>query len=296
VVTYPRVPRKSDHWDFIEKHDRIVSRAQLREFGWSDDQVDREIGHWLRQVHQGVFLAGGGQLSNRSRWRAAVVATQPNGLLSHASAAVVWDYEPRDFETHVSVPRHTRVRHPGIRIHRPAVLPRPRYVNGLAVSSPLDTLVDLAASKRTDRQLERLLDDAARRRLIDLASARDEVKAISRRGARRLAAILDDADATDSDLEDVFLGLIRGAGLPEPLSQKKLCGYRVDFFWPTMRLVVETDGLAFHRTRDQQAKDRARDQRLTAAGYTCLRFTNHQVRHQQKIVLRTLRVVMRRAA
>lgn len=103
-------------------------------------------------------------------------------------------------------------------------------------------------------------------------------------------------DNTDSELEDVFLELVRDADLSEPLTQAKACGFRVDFLWPDLKLVVETDGLSFHRTRQQQAKDRIRDQRLTAAGYTCLRFTDFQVRRQPRSVLRTLTQVMRRLA
>jgi very-short-patch-repair endonuclease len=52
---------------------------------------------------------------------------------------------------------------------------------------------------------------------------------------------------------------------------------RVDFLWHELRLVVETDGLRYHRTAAQQSKDRRRDQDLTAAGYTVLRFTYAQV-------------------
>ena len=163
------------------------------------------------------------------------------------------------------MPAGRRVRHPGIRIHRPA----------------------------TDVRLERLVDEAARRRLVDLDTGRHEVREISRHGARRLAAVLAAADRTDSDLEDAFLSLVREAGLPEPLTQQKLELFRVDFLWPDLRLVVETDGLEFHRTRQQQAKDRNRDQRLTAAGYTCLRFTDYQVRRRSGYVLDTLRRVMR---
>jgi len=42
---------------------------------------------------------------------------------------------------------------------------------------------------------------------------------------------------------------------------------------------VETDGLRYHRTPAQQARDVVRDQAHTAAGMTPLRFTRAQVRH-----------------
>jgi very-short-patch-repair endonuclease len=69
-------------------------------------------------------------------------------------------------------------------------------------------------------------------------------------------------------------------------------GYRLDFLWPKARLVVETDGLRYHRTPAQQAKDRVRDQALVAAGFTVLRFTHAQVRYDPRHVVATLLAVL----
>jgi very-short-patch-repair endonuclease len=67
-----------------------------------------------------------------------------------------------------------------------------------------------------------------------------------------------------------------------------VCGFRVDFFWPKLGLVVETDGLRYHRTAASQARDRIRDQTFTAAGLTPLRFTRAQVRYEPAHVQSTL--------
>ncbi len=53
---------------------------------------------------------------------------------------------------------------------------------------------------------------------------------------------------TDSELERMMLPLIRRAGLPLPRTGVMLNGFKVDFFWPEIGLVVETDGLRYHRT------------------------------------------------
>ena len=73
-------------------------------------------------------------------------------------------------------------------------------------------------------------------------------------------------------------------------------GFRVDFYWPDLGLVVETDGLRYHRTPARQARDRLRDQVHTAAGLTPLRFTHAQVRYEPKHVKRTLAAVGGRLA
>jgi very-short-patch-repair endonuclease len=79
-----------------------------------------------------------------------------------------------------------------------------------------------------------------------------------------------------------------------PRTQTVVNGARVDFFWPDLGLVVETDGLTYHRTPAQQAKDRRRDQLHTAAGLTCLRFTNAQIRRERQAVASTLQAVVAR--
>jgi hypothetical protein len=60
-----------------------------------------------------------------------------------------------------------------------------------------------------------------------------------------------------------------------------------------VHLVVETDGLRYHRTPAQQAEDRRRDQRHTVAGLTVLRFTHGQVTHEPEHVAATLRALPR---
>jgi very-short-patch-repair endonuclease len=70
-----------------------------------------------------------------------------------------------------------------------------------------------------------------------------------------------------------------------------LNGFKVDFYWPDLGLVVETDGLRYHRTPAQQARDRLRDQAHTAAGLTPLRFTHSQVAYERAHVRRTLAAV-----
>jgi very-short-patch-repair endonuclease len=126
-----------------------------------------------------------------------------------------------------------------------------------------------------------LVDHGELRALVD--------EMAGRRGIRKLRTILGAGWlGTDSNLERRFLALVANAGLPWPETQAWLHGFRVDFFWPDLGLVVETDGLTYHRTPAEHAVDRKRDQVLTAAGLTCLRFTNAQVRTEGHDVRRTL--------
>ena len=73
-------------------------------------------------------------------------------------------------------------------------------------------------------------------------------------------------------------------------------GFKLDFLWRELGLVVETDGLRYHRTAAQQGRDRRRDQVLTAAGLTVLRFTHAQVATGPDAVRGTLSAVAARLA
>ena len=68
-------------------------------------------------------------------------------------------------------------------------------------------------------------------------------------------------------------GLIREAGLPAPLTNRKVAGYRADFVWPEQRLIVEVDGYQFHGHRLAFERDRKRDAAHLLAGYRVIRIT-----------------------
>jgi very-short-patch-repair endonuclease len=99
---------------------------------------------------------------------------------------------------------------------------------------------------------------------------------------------------TASELERWFLPIARAAGLPKPLTSTGVNGFEVDFYWPDLGLVVETDGWRYHRTPFAQTRDRRRDQTHTRRGLTQLRFTHKQIRYERPWVQDTLADVARR--
>jgi len=143
---------------------------------------------------------------------------------------------------------------------------------GIPATSPGRTLIDLGA-RLSERQLEAAISEADRLDLIDPESLRELVGLRPRvRGVARLRAVLDARTfrLTDSALERRFLRLVATAGLPVPETGRVLNGFKVDFFWEKLGLVVETDGLRYHRTPAQQARDRLRDQaRGRLASHAC---------------------------
>lgn len=158
----------------------------------------------------------------------------------------------------------------------------------------MQTLIDEATVLAPDR-LERAVNEADKRGLTNPEALR---AALARRGGEPgvvpLRTRLDRRTFrfSDSDLELWFRPLARAAGLPEPLTKAWVNGFEVDFFWPAFGLVVEVDGLRYHRTPSQQARGLLRDQAHTAAGLTPLRFSHEQIRFEPDHVRATLTTVL----
>ncbi len=281
-------------WGLVRNQHGVIARRQLLALGYSRAAIRHRVASGrLHPVWRGVYAVGRPELTCEGRWMSAVMACGPKAALSHDSAAALWGIAPRGSEeTHVSVPVHvSRVRE-GIVIHRRAALEVTRR-RGIPVTTVVTTLIDLAAKVRRG-QLEAAINEADKRDLVDPERLRNALERVPPRpGLAKLRETLDRRTftLTDSELERRFLPLARRAGLPQPCTQAKVNGFRVDFYWPDLGLVVETDGLRYHRTPAQQARDRVRDQRHLAAGLTPLRFTHAQVRFEPEHVHRTLAAV-----
>lgn len=228
---------------------------------------------------------------------AAVLACGDGAALSHRSAAALWGLQsPAGGSIHVSVPAARRAKHRGITVHREEHLDVTTH-KGIRATTPLVTLIALATTEPRNR-LEAAINEADKLDLIDPETLRAMLEAAPRRrGVGVLKRTLDirTFTLTDSELERRFLPIARRAGLPAPLAQRWVNGHRVDFYWPELALVVETDGLRYHRTPAQQTADRIRDQAHAAAGLTAVRFTRAQVRHDPGHVEAVLRAVAERA-
>ena len=195
------------------------------------------------------------------------------------------------------MPPDVHRRRNGIHLHRRVFRAGDRTRrDGIPVTSATRTLLDLATFLR-EEDLEAAVNEADKLWLIDPERLRSEVEArAGLDGVADLRKVLDRRtfQLTDSELERRFLRLVRRAGLQPPRTRQRVNGFRVDFYWPELALVVETDGLRYHRTPAQQARDRQRDQVHIAAGLTPLRFTHSQVAFEPARVGDLLRSVAER--
>jgi very-short-patch-repair endonuclease len=278
-------------WGLVRRQHGVVARSQLLELGFGSDSIKHRIARGrLHPLWRGVYAVGRREVSQHGRWMAAVLSCGPKALLSHRSAAALWGLLRSPSAIEVVIPADVYRRRPGIRVHRRARLDPTEWavVDGIPLTNPACTLVDIA-SLVPEWQLERAINEADRLDLIDPEALRAAIEPLSRRpGLTRLRTLLDRHTFTDSGLERRFLSLARSAGLQAPQAQARVNGFRVDFYWPDLGLVVETDGLRYHRTPGQQARDHQRDQAHAAAGLTTLRFAEAQVRNEPDRVRETL--------
>jgi very-short-patch-repair endonuclease len=225
---------------------------------------------------------------------AAVLSCGDGAALSHRSAAGLWGFgteEPGVID--VSVRRRCELRRPGLRVRGRPSLPGDDIVirDGISVTTPVRTLVDLA-TELSPRAVERAINEADKRDLVDPETLRTALdRYVGEPGAPLLRRLLDKRTfrLSDSQLEVLFRPIATAAGLPQPLTKQMVNGFEVDFFWPALGLIVETDGLRYHRTPATQARDAQRDRAHILAGMTPLRFTHHEIRYERSRVRDELR-------
>jgi len=225
---------------------------------------------------------------------AAVLACGLEAKLSHRSAAALWGFgEEHPAFIEISVRQHRNVHRPGIRTHdRPGLWNRDVGAHlGIPVTTPVRTFLDLA-TVTGPKTLERSINEADKLDVIDADSLRKELEDHpGLPGIRLLRHVLDKHTfrLSDDELERLFRPLAAAAGLPTPLTKHIVNRFEVDFYWPDLGLVVETDGWRYHRTPSAQTRDALRFQVHVAHGLTPLRFSHHQVKYEPRHVVGILR-------
>lgn len=286
--------------DLAAGQNGVVTAGQLRVLGLARGAIEHRLRvGCLFPVHRGVYSVWRATPSRAGQLTVAVLACGDRAVLSHWAAAEWWGlvgYRAGTIEVTVPAPGGRRCA--GVVVHRsPDLTPHDRrLVRGLAVTPVARTIID-AAPTASRRDLERMLDEAERLRLLDfgdVAASLDGHR--GRRGVGRVRRVLACHDAgstwTHSELEERFLALCDRSALPRPRVNYLVGRHELDFWWPDQRLNAECDGRGAHATRRAFEADRARDAELTASGVRVLRFTYRQVALEAPVVAHRLRTAL----
>jgi very-short-patch-repair endonuclease len=279
----------------------VVTRSALEGHGFSEEAIEHRLATGrLHLISPGVYAVGRPELTPHGRWMAAVLACGDDAALSHRSAAELWGigYE-EEGRIDVSIRRKSKITRKGIKVRARPSLGASSFVVrfGIPVTHPVQTMIDVATELRP-MQLERAVNEADKLDLVDPETLRRALDGYGGMpGVRTLRTMLDRHTfrLSDSDLEILFRPPALAAGFPVPLTKHWVLGYEVDFFFPDHDLIVETDGLRYHRTPAQQARAAKRDQKHVAAGFRVLRFTHWQIAHAANEVTGVLRQVRARS-
>ena len=282
----------------------LINRAQLIACGLDHCAIYRRVrAGRLVPVLPGVYLVAGSGVDELMPPMAAALWA-PSGLVSHTTAAALRQWDGFHLQpVHLSVPG--RLAPAGdVVVHEYGDFfdDRPVRIGGIPVTSAARTVFDLAAIGH--HLVEKALDESRRRgqaALSDYWELLERPESFGRRGRRVLGKLVEARTGstvpTDTELEEMFMRIVRRYRLPIPRSQFPVRlssgAIRLDFAYPERRIAIECDSYAWHMDRAAFERDRARDLEMQGLGWVVLRFTwsmlkwrheyvANQVRHQHE--------------
>lgn len=274
-------------WRLAREQHGVVTRAQLLALGFSSDGIRHRLRNGrLHRVTQGAYVVGWPQVTRRQRWMAAVLVCGDGAALSHLSAAALWGIAREGELIDISASREKKRPETHCRTRPGLPPPQTTIHDRIRVTTPLQTLIEISLELPTNR-LERAVNDADKLELIDPETLRTGLDDhAGEPGVKPLRTLLDKDTfvLSDTELEVLFRPIAVAAGLPPEMTKHVVNEYEVDFYWPSLGLVVEADGLRYHRTPAAQRRDAVRDNEHVASGFTRLRFTHWQIKREPAYV------------
>jgi hypothetical protein len=172
----------------------LVTRAQARECGFSDDSVDWRMKNGLWQPAQrGVVRLPGAPVTLHQKILAPCLAI-PGSTASYRAAAALWEIPDILGRPEITVLKFSKVRLEDVVVHRADRMDRRDRVwrSGIPVTSLPRTVIDLAGALTRERTRAIVTHLLARRRLsLQLLSSRvEDLGTQGRRGAGDLAELL----------------------------------------------------------------------------------------------------------
>lgn len=271
-----------------------MTRAQLRH--------GEAKGSWIR-LGRGNYRFGSDPISELDQCLAPLAAT--DAVACRRLAGVLHGFDGVALAgPEMTLPVGSSNDRPGVR--RREVLLKPVEIGGFRCTSPLETLIDLAAVV-DDLRWEQALESALRKKLLTMDELVALLPALSRRrmpGIPRIRRVLKlrppHAAPTGSMLETFFVQLRRHVpGSTEPCRQVEILNAHgefvafVDFAWPEIGLFIELDG---QHHLGQPVHDARRETAVVAAtGWLVGRFTWDEIVHHPVATARRLGELIRQA-
>jgi very-short-patch-repair endonuclease len=267
------------------------TRRQALDAGFTPAEIRSKLeSHSWMKLHRSVYCDVAVLASFERDASAAVLACGPLAAASHRTAALLWRLDvPRPEQPHITVLSPAHARPSGVRVHRTMRLhvTEAAPLDGIRVTSPGRTLLDLSADE-DEKVLELALDRLWRRKLVEprrLLAYLAGDWCVARRGSAALRALASQRvgqGPSGSDIETLFLQILRDARLPLPVRQYPVvtpCGPRyLDFAYAQERVAIEIDGMDSRLDPEVFLDERDRQNLIEAQGWTFRRFGHAHVR------------------
>jgi very-short-patch-repair endonuclease len=258
-----------------------LTRGQLRSAAWQRLFPDVYACRTVPITHEMLVLA-------------ATRVLLPGAVACGRSAATLWDVPLAGDAAPVEcvLPADRRGGDvPGVLVTRRSVSSAEVVERrGVQVTRPLRTALDLARIRPQEAAviaLDRFLAPG----LVFVDEVRAAAAVLGGRDCRYVRVVTDLADGLAGSPQETRLRLLlHRSSLPRPVAQHRVrvegrSVARVDFAWPEQRLAVEYEGL-WHGERQQVARDRARLNALTRAGWRVVFVTAADLHDPPRLIAR----------
>jgi very-short-patch-repair endonuclease len=244
----------------------------------------------LARVLPGIYAQTTTASSTRIRVQ-ALMASDPDAVLTEATAASVSFWPEIAVDAVTCAVRHRREPQPGFRFSRrtiPAELIIER--SGLRFTSPALTALDLCATHGGEA-----IDHALRSRRTTLKHLHRAMELTAARvgNPHRRALLLDSRDEPWSAAERHFHRLLRSAGFVGWRANQPVliegATYFADVLFAKIRVVIEIDGREHHIGSEVFETDRWRQNLLILDGWCVLRFTWRMIQERPGEVVAMIR-------
>jgi len=284
----------------------VFSINDARSVTMTDTEIKWRVENIWARLYEGVYRMAGAPVTWRGDLLAATLAAGSGSAISHRSAAALDELPGGRVDlVELSCVRWKRTIKPSLVVHESRRLDERDItsVDGIQVTTPERTIIDLASCFPRERYLEYVVQAARRKRLITYESMRATFNRHARRGLKGVAAlriVLDRWDPesrpTESDMETMLLHPLRDHGLPDAVLQHEIGVHRVDAAYPAARIAIEYDSKQEHSDEFQLAKDARRRNALQAAGWVVLSARHADLKRGGQELYRQITAIMRRVA
>ncbi|WP_405058357.1 hypothetical protein OG474_37255 [Kribbella sp. NBC_01505] len=262
----------------IHDQNRIVSRVQLQDAGWSGDQIRRRLRsrRW-QTVYPAVYATHTGPIGYDDRRLAALLYAGPEAAWSHYTAAEQLGLLRPDSSRpiYLTIPKRRRLRpRPHLVIHRDEHWHRRLATVVPPRRTPANAVLDIVGISPTADQAAAVIAQACQTGRVSPAQLVTALTDHQRLRHRQvlLPILTDVAAGSHSLLELRYLRDVeRRHGLPTGTRQRAVDDEFTDVFYDGFNLLVELDG-RLHLVPRQRWRDLDRDNRATLRAEATLRY------------------------